>query len=363
LSKRELTDPDSKSLDSTTANRAICVCDEKGTILSCNTARQTNWELLGQDIIGQNLSHLCHNTDVTPETLASGLQIARKDGCWDKECTVVQKDGSRLQAKLEIVALLDGVAYPARYLAIIDASIGQRTPIPTLGSPLSSSSAGSEGSAFLARAAHDLRTPLGALQLLIKATLEQIRIDDDESPTPALSNSMLSARLDSMMKQADEMASLVRCLASLSLIDSNVLDARFEETDLSNVTTAAIQRLAGLARLAHSEIVLHATGSLSGQWRRNLLEDAIFYVIRSAIRSGTNRSIEVRVGTDDAKAWISVEASGVGVSDTRGAAMFDRDLGLWTAREIARALGGSIGIDDSGGGGAIVTIYMPAKTP
>jgi signal transduction histidine kinase len=234
-----------------------------------------------------------------------------------------------------------------------------KRPVRKPAVPLIAVSLARERGAFLSLAAHDLRTPLSALKLLIEATRQQIKPGDGKRPVDALSSSALSMRLDSMMKQTDEIAWQVHCLASVSLIESNLVDVPPENVDLADLASAAIARLAEPARFTHCEIVLRSSGAVRGRWRRSLLEDAIFNVFRNSIKSGANRSVEVRVEADEANAWISVEDHGLEISEAAPTPIFERTLGLWTAREIMRALGGSIRIAGRPAGGTILTITAP----
>src|SRR5678815_1794553 len=89
-------------------------------------------------------------------------------------------------------------------------------------------------------------------------------------------------------------------------------------------------------------------------------------------RYGAGQPIEITVSTDGDDAVLEVRDHGPGVAPEDMGRIFDRferassvrhhggfGLGLYVAREIARAHGGAIAVENAEGGGARFTVRLP----
>ena len=210
-----------------------------------------------------------------------------------------------------------------------------------------------ERRSMLALASHDLRNPISALKLLLGAANEELQSAEGRS-----SQRTLTSRLRSMMRQTHELTWLVDCLANISFLEQDLVEVPVESVNLTELASVTIRRLAEAARLVDCKVVLQSAVVVSGRWRRTLLESVVSHIIESAVKSAGGKSIAVRVGHDERSAWLLSENHGVSPVKGEASACFERDFLLWTAREIAHALGASLVVDGQPGQTAALVLRL-----
>jgi two-component system sensor histidine kinase BaeS len=211
--------------------------------------------------------------------------------------------------------------------------------------------------------AHELRTPLAALQ----AGLEELR-DGLVEPSPQ--------GLAALHDQSLRLGRVVSDLAELSAVEASAVPERRTEVDLSQVARDELAardsqlRAAGLAvgsRLDGS-VLVRADSDRLHQAVGNLLANAARYC-----RPGDEVAIEVRA--EDNQAVLEVIDSGPGIAADELPHIFDRlwrgraakqvagsGIGLAVAREIVVAHGGTIEAGSPVGAGTTITIRLPKST-
>jgi signal transduction histidine kinase len=98
--------------------------------------------------------------------------------------------------------------------------------------------------------------------------------------------------------------------------------------------------------------------------------------VTNALKFGAGRPVWVTVERADAAARVEVRDAGPGIAAVDHARIFERferavplhryggfGLGLWTAREILRAHGGTIAVASAPGEGATFTVEIPLAPP
>src|SRR6266545_1975313 len=213
---------------------------------------------------------------------------------------------------------------------------------------------------FAADVAHELRTPLAALQ----AGLEELRDGLRNPDTP---------RLAALHDQTLRLGRVVQDLADLSAAESAALSLRPADTDLAEVAHAALaaQRpqldAAGLrldADLA-TPVPVRADPDRIHQAIGNLLANAVRYC-----RPGDR--VTVRAHPEDGSAVLTVADTGPGIPADDLPHVFDRPwrgqdarsvagsgIGLAVVRELVTAHGGTVTAQSPPGGGTTVTIRLP----
>ncbi len=208
--------------------------------------------------------------------------------------------------------------------------------------------------------AHELRTPLAALQ----AGLEELRDGLRNPDTP---------RLAALHDQTLRLGRVVQDLADLSAAESAALSLRPADTDLAEVAHAALaaQRpqldAAGLrldADLA-TPVPVRADPDRIHQAIGNLLANAVRYC-----RPGDR--VTVRAHPEDGSAVLTVADTGPGIPADDLPHVFDRPwrgqdarsvagsgIGLAVVRELVTAHGGTVTAQSPPGGGTTVTIRLP----
>ncbi len=208
---------------------------------------------------------------------------------------------------------------------------------------------------FVSDAAHQLRTPIAALQAQVEATLAE----SDQAMHQQLLGILAAAhRLSHLVEQ---MLMLARAQPSLAKTQPLVALEEVAQAAAEDWLPVAIENGIDLGfDLAPS--VVSGNELLLQEIFANLLDNAL----RHTPRGG---SVTVHCGADENAAWLVVEDSGSGIPETDREKVFERfyqspggrsrgsGLGLAIVREIARQHGGQATIDRSPElGGARVTV-------
>jgi two-component system sensor histidine kinase BaeS len=208
--------------------------------------------------------------------------------------------------------------------------------------------------------AHDLRTPLTALQ----AGLEELR----DGLVPADSKT-----LSALHAQVTRLCRIVNDLSDLAAAESAEIDVRVQPVDLAEVAGVALTaRRAGLdaAGIAvrtefDPDVVVHADASRAHQVLDNLLANVEHYC-----RPGD--SLVVRVHREGGEGVLEVADTGPGFRAEELPLVFDRTwrgvssngtrgtgIGLAIVRALVDAQGGRVAVDSVEGAGATFTIWLP----
>jgi two-component system sensor histidine kinase BaeS len=208
--------------------------------------------------------------------------------------------------------------------------------------------------------AHELRTPLAALQ----AGLEELRDGLVEPSAEGLAG---------LHDQSLRLGRVVSDLAELSAVEASGVPVQWTEVDLTQVAGDELAvresqlRAAGLGVSSRLEgpVLVRADSDRLHQAVGNLLANAARYC-----RPGDEVTVVVR--TEASQAVLDVGDSGPGIPDDELAHVFDRlwrgraarqvagsGIGLAVAREIVVAHAGTIGAVSSDGAGTTITIRLP----
>jgi two-component system sensor histidine kinase TctE len=208
---------------------------------------------------------------------------------------------------------------------------------------------------FVSDAAHQLRTPIAALQAQVEATLAE----SDQSMHHQLQGILAAAhRLSHLVEQ---MLMLARAQPSLAKTQPRVALEEVAQAAAEDWLPVAIANGIDLG-FELAPCAVSGNGLLLQEIFANLLDNAL----RHTPRGG---SVTVRCGADANTAWLMVEDSGSGIPEADREKVFERfyqspgeirrgnGLGLAIVREIARQHGGQAAIDRSPDlGGARVTV-------
>jgi two-component system, OmpR family, sensor kinase len=214
---------------------------------------------------------------------------------------------------------------------------------------------------FTADAAHELRSPLTALQLQIEL------VERAASPEER------REALEALAAGARRASRLVEQMLTMAHIEPEAAQAAAAPVELDQVAAAAAAELEPLAEAKRVQMRLARVerASVTGHAAalhtlvRNLLDNAIRYT-----PAGGEVSLEVR--TEAGRAVLEVRDRGPGIAPGERERVFDRfyrvpgtqvegsGLGLSIVKRIADAHGAAISLDDAEGGkGLRVTVRFP----
>jgi signal transduction histidine kinase len=177
-------------------------------------------------------------------------------------------------------------------------------------------------------------------------------------------------RLGSVVEQLKEVARLTNRQTVIPLDSVDLVDVARQ------VALRNRERMAAMG----SSVVLHSEPRIQGHWDRRRLEHLLTNLLLSAARLGAGQPVDLELATDGGSALISVRYQGAPRSCDDEGGVFDGGahddsspapagegrVGLWVAREIASAFGGSLrlpGAENNGDGtarpGAVISVDLP----
>lgn len=208
---------------------------------------------------------------------------------------------------------------------------------------------------FISDAAHQLRTPIAALQAQVEATLAE------SEPSTHRQLQGIFAAAHRLSHLVEQMLMLARAQPSLAKTQPRVL--------LEEVVQAAAADWLPVA-IANGIDLGFELSPCATYGNSLLLQEVLANLIDNALRhTPPGGSVTVRCGASDDAAWLVVEDSGSGIPEADREKVFERfyqssggisrgsGLGLAIVREIARQHGGQAAIDRSPElGGARITV-------
>jgi two-component system sensor histidine kinase SenX3 len=219
---------------------------------------------------------------------------------------------------------------------------------------------------FVANVSHELKTPIGALELLA----ETIATEADPAVTRPLA--------ERMVKEAERLGRIVDDLLDLSLIETQEAPTR-DLILVSALVDEAVDRLRPAAMIGGLQLeVHHGTDAVLLCDRRQVVS-AISNLLDNAVKY-TEKGGRIEVGTSSAvgRIAITVADSGIGVPGRDLERIFERfyrvdqarsrdtggtGLGLAIVRHVAQAHGGEVSVTSVEGQGSTFTIVLPADDP
>lgn len=288
-----------------------------------------------------------HADAVAAGAIAELLELARSGHASERELQLFGPPPSVLQ--LQAIPLVDGEVSIGGAVVVYDVSEIHRVD--------------SVRRDFVANVSHELKTPLGALELLS----ETLVAETDPAVTRRLA--------ENMVKESERLGRIVDDLLDLSLIETQESPRR-EPVPMSVLIEDATDRVRRAANAAQIGIEVNdaAPGAIVACDRRqfvsaiaNLLDNAVKY---SEPGSGVCLSASV----DDGRIAIEVSDQGIGIPSRDLERIFERfyrvdharsrdtggtGLGLAIVRHVVHAHGGEISVESVEGEGSTFRIALP----
>jgi PAS domain S-box-containing protein len=219
---------------------------------------------------------------------------------------------------------------------------------------------------FVAIATHELRTPLSALSLQLKAL--QRTVDAGHMPTEEkLRQSLVTAR-----RQTERLEQLVNDLLDVARISTGWLELEREEVDLAELVQQLVVRFEEKLAEAGCTPVVRADTPVVAKVDRLRVEQVVMNLLSNAMKYAPGQPVELHVECEQEMAVIRVRDYGPGISPEARARIFERyqrasgkhsreslGLGLYVARRIARAHGGELTVESTPGQGALFILRLP----
>ena len=218
---------------------------------------------------------------------------------------------------------------------------------------------------LIADASHELRGPLAAMRSEIDVTLAHDRVDE-----PA------RAALQLARDDAIRLTRIVDSLLTLARVDAGRLELLVAPHDLSELAERAARAQRGAATERRVELVIGGD-EVVAEVDADRFEQVLTNLLDNAIRhspEGGHVGLDIR--RDAAQTHITVTDEGPGIPREARERVFERfgrqdsarprggaGLGLAICREVVKAHGGRIVIDDRPPPGTTVHVVLPAVAP
>jgi two-component system, OmpR family, sensor histidine kinase BaeS len=208
--------------------------------------------------------------------------------------------------------------------------------------------------------AHELRTPLAALQ----AGLEELR-DGLVEPD--------AARLAALHAQSLRMGRVVEDLAELSSAETASLSLRRTQVDLAQVASDAVEAARPALDAAGLRLETRLGAGAVVQGDSDRLHQVVGNLLVNTVRHcRTGDVVTVSVGRTQTDATLAVSDTGPGIAEADLPFVFDRlwrgradrdfagsGIGLAVVRELVVAHGGRVRVESDGSHGATFTVALP----
>lgn len=216
-------------------------------------------------------------------------------------------------------------------------------------------------SQFLRGVAHDLKTPITAIEM--SATVLAETLDDDEADR-ARRIGLQAGRVDKMIDQLVKLAELEE--GEMELATEPVAPAPVAEQVVAGLEERARREgieLRVRSGSQRSPIEMHAHESSLHRVLQNLVENALDYCERGD-------EVTVRVAPEHGGAVITVEDTGPGIATKDQRDLFKpfargeeegtgAGLGLAITNELVEAMGGTVGVQSEPGEGTTFSVRLP----
>ena len=229
-------------------------------------------------------------------------------------------------------------------------------------------------STFLATMSHEIRTPMNAVIGMLELTLK--RIEQDHPDRPAIDVAYNSAR---------DLLALIGDILDIARIESGHLSLSPERVNLREIVASVVRIFDGLAHQKNLELLLDyhpANPEIDVVLDPMRFKQVLSNLISNAIKFTDHGQVRIIVilqlsGPDEVRMHLSVEDSGIGISEEDQQRLFEpfaqadncaqagrvgAGLGLMISRSLCEMMGGSLQLSSQPGAGTQVRVLLRLAT-
>ncbi|OKI71068.1 sensor histidine kinase [Micromonospora sp. CB01531] len=232
---------------------------------------------------------------------------------------------------------------------------------------------------FVANVSHELKTPIGALQLLAEALVDAT--EPAAEGAADLSEDMIAARrfAERIQHESTRLGRLVQELLELTRLQGAEPQPAPEPVSVDWVIAEVIDRTRTGATARRVEIAVDGQRGLTVYGSDSQLATALANLVENAINySGEDTTVRVTARATDEYVEIAVADQGIGIAPNEVDRIFERfyradqarsratggtGLGLAIVKHIASNHGGRVDVSSTLGGGSTFTLRLPARPP
>jgi signal transduction histidine kinase len=216
---------------------------------------------------------------------------------------------------------------------------------------------------FFSIAAHELKTPLTALNLQLQLLARRYKTPDN------------GELLEASLRQSHRLAALSAELMDLTHIRLGKLVINRENCDLASVVQDVARNFGPEAARASCSLEVSSQGPALGRFDVARMSQVATNLISNAIKYGSGKPIQVEVSLQGQVARLVVRDHGQGIAPEDQARVFERferaagneprvsglGLGLYITRQIVEQHGGKISVESRIGQGSVFTVELPTN--
>jgi signal transduction histidine kinase len=175
-----------------------------------------------------------------------------------------------------------------------------------------------------------------------------------------------------IVRSAHRLTHLVNALLDAVRTGFRRVPLRHARVDLATLTRSVLEQLAQSAERAGCTVLIDAESPVVGLWDEAGVQQILTNLLTNAMKFGAGHPVEVAVSRRDDRARVTVRDHGPGIDPIELPRLFDRfergvstrsfgglGLGLYIARGIAEAHGGTVHAQSERGHGATFTLELP----
>jgi PAS domain S-box-containing protein len=350
---------------------AIFALDPDGYVLTWNVGAERIKGYAAHEIIGRHFSTFYPPADVAAGKPPWELEVAAREGRLEDEGWRLRKDGSRIWANVVITALrypdgaLAGFAKVTRDLT--ERVAAQERAIADARRLAEVEAANRTKSEFLAAMSHELRTPLNA----IGGYAELIEMGVGGGGISAQQREYL-ARIRASQQH---LLGIITDLLNYSRIEAGQITYDMAHAPLDDAVRSVLT-MVGPQAAAKGLALVHRPSPLApAAWAdRHKLEQIVLNLLSNAVKfTPAGGRVDVACTVDGEWARVAVRDTGPGVPPDKRVAVFEpfvqvgrsltsahegAGLGLAISRDLARAMGGDVVLEEGTTPGATFTLVL-----
>jgi len=220
---------------------------------------------------------------------------------------------------------------------------------------------------FVSNVSHELKTPLSSIKVLTESILLQQNVPEE----------MYREFLVDINSEIDRMTAIVNDLLSLVRLDYNGAKLNIDEIDMNRMLRDIVKRLNPLAENKNIELSYESSKEVTVEGDEVKLSLAISNLVENGIKyTPMDGKVKVSIDADHLDCFITVQDTGIGISEEEQTKVFDRfyrvdktrdretggtGLGLAITHSTVLLHNGSVKVISGEGKGSTFVVRLPLK--
>jgi signal transduction histidine kinase len=221
---------------------------------------------------------------------------------------------------------------------------------------------------FLAIAAHELRTPLAPMKMHLWLLARRLR----EANAAAIDGRLLTENVAGLERSLARLVNLVDHMVDVSQFERGLAQLRREPTNLSELVCETCEEFVDFMPKGNARLRLDVDPDVRAELDAPRIAMVLRELLANASKFSEGKPIDVRLRRMGDAVELSVHDEGIGISAVDQTRIFGKleraaeashygglGLGLFLARAIIDAHGGSIRVVSEPGRGATFAVFLP----